>query len=213
MDRLNWKLTGSSPCLCHHAFCLVFGVRLSRWHPGARQPVADSIRSILGPALGGALAQPCQSYPNWFPQGTLFCRFPFLLPNLVCAVILAGGVVVAILFLEETHGVKKNQRDRGLECGKWIAGWFRRPADPLSYDKASEAVLDESRSLMEDEQPPGYRTTEGSPRDPSSRSHSPSAVHLERNLKRERSPGKPRRAPKVFTKPIVLLIVAYGILA
>lgn len=67
-------------------------------HPGGLLTVADLFRSILGPALGGALAQPCQSYPTWFPQGSLFCRFPFLLPNVVCAVILAFGVVVGILF-------------------------------------------------------------------------------------------------------------------
>ena len=60
-------------------------------------------RSILGPALGGALAQPCDSYPTLFARGSIFDRFPFLLPNLVCAIILAFGVLIGILFLEETH--------------------------------------------------------------------------------------------------------------
>lgn len=174
-------------------------------------PFVWGLGSILGPALGGALAQPCIIYPNLFPRGTLFDRYPFLLPNLVCAAILAVGVLVGIFFLEETHELKKHQRDWGLECGKWILRHFSKPLSTDSFDKAGDANLQESRSLLEDDQPPGYQTTEGSPHDPSSRSQSPSTVHPK--LKHEGPTRTLSGVHLTFTKQVILNIVGYGILA
>jgi len=93
--------------------------------------LAKLISSIVGPAIGGSLAQPCDNYPAFFARGTLFDRFPFLLPNLVFAAILAVGVTIGILFLEETHAGKKPGRDVGLEVGRWILRRKRRgkPSD------------------------------------------------------------------------------------
>src|SRR5580700_6666036 len=105
-----------SSCIFHNAICLVPRVRklcagVSRIFP------FDTHRSILGPSLGGALAQPCISYPGIFPPGSIFERFPYLLPNLVCTVIVSCGVVIGVLFLEETHSEKKYRRDVGIEAG------------------------------------------------------------------------------------------------
>ncbi|KAI9825701.1 MAG: hypothetical protein M1832_001045 [Thelocarpon impressellum] len=175
----------------------------------AIMPFIWCLGSILGPALGGALADPCNSYPALFPRHTIFDRFPYLLPNLVCAVIVICGVAIGILFLEETHEEKKHRRDIGLEAGRWILSSFRSAApDEHERCKLGDANLEESRSLLsEDEQPPGYRTTEGSPRPPLSRARasSPSKGSV-------RSSTRPsvRRA---FTKQVVLNIVGYGILA
>ena len=120
------------------------------------------------------MAEPCKSYPGLFHSGTIFDRFPYLLPNLVCAIILTCGVTVGILFLEETHEEKKYKRDVGLEIGHWILGkvkprfifMLRTDGQGVeSRSKLGDANLEEQRSLLEeDEQPPGYRTTEGSPR-------------------------------------------------
>ena len=153
---------------------------------------------------------PCDNYPALFARNTLFDRFPFLLPNLVCAIVLACGVLIGILFLEETHEEMKNRRDIGLVAGKWILRLFTRETDHKSpFDKAGDANLDEAQSLLDDELPPGYRTTEGSPRLPSSRAASPgSPCGIETERKR-----KPRGVTKVFTKQVVLNIVGYGILA
>lgn len=168
------------------------------------------IRSILGPALGGALAQPCDSYPSLFARGTLFDRFPFLLPNLFCAMIVAFGVIIGVLFLEETHELRKHQRDVGLEYGKWILSRFTRSSSPDSLNKAGDANIEESRPLVEDELPPGYRTTEGSPRDPSSRAQSPGS----KTCLQDRGPvPKLPGVHHAFTKQVVVNIVGYGILA
>ncbi|MCJ1284661.1 hypothetical protein MMC26_003996 [Xylographa opegraphella] len=170
-------------------------------------PFVWCLGSILGPALGGALAQPCLSYPSVFPRGTIFDRFPFLLPNLICAVILACGVTIGILFLEETHQELKDRRDYGLEAGKWLLRPFRREPERFPIvDKDAEGSCDEANSLLGDELPPGYRTTDGSPRIPSSRT--PSPMKAEADARR-----KPRAAQKAFTKQVILNIIGYGLLA
>ncbi|KAL9120501.1 MAG: hypothetical protein Q9187_002944 [Circinaria calcarea] len=171
---------------------------------------------LLGGLAGTGLSMMIFGFaPNLFVAllgralGGLLNGYPFLLPNLVCAVILACGVVIGILFLEETHVELKDRRDVGLEAGRWILSHFKRsPAYAQEFDKAADANMDESRSLLEDDLPPGYRTTDGSPRHPSSRAESPdSSFH-----KLERT-SRPMGMQKAFTKQVVLNIVGYGILA
>lgn len=67
---------------------------------------AWGIGLIIGPALGGFLAQPAEQYPTIFSQEGLFGRFPYFLP---CAIIsvFALGVTIACFWLPETlhkHG-------------------------------------------------------------------------------------------------------------
>lgn len=64
----------------------------------------------MGTALGGALARPVLRYPYIFAEGTIWERFPYLLPNLVCTSIVSFGVIIGILFLEETHAEKKHRQ-------------------------------------------------------------------------------------------------------
>ena len=178
----------------------------------------DEGRSILGPALGGSLAQPCESYPSIFKRDTLFDRFPFLLPNLVCSVILACGVVIGVLFLEETHETKKYDKDMGLEAGEWILRKLGRTGHDATERrdlKAADANLDESHALVDDEQPPGYRTTDGSPVHPSSRALSPMPVQDKCSSKNSNCIRKQKAhgVQKAFNKQVILNIIGYGILA
>ncbi|KAG9236815.1 major facilitator superfamily domain-containing protein [Amylocarpus encephaloides] len=83
-------------------------------------PFVWCLGSILGPMLGGALAKPVDNLPQLFSPGSIWETFPYLLPNLVCTIIVSFGVLVGILFLEETHEEKKYRRDPGLETGKWL---------------------------------------------------------------------------------------------
>ncbi|EEF37383.1 Multidrug resistance protein mdtG, putative, partial [Ricinus communis] len=53
---------------------------------------------IIGPALGGFLAQPAEKYPNVFSQESLFGRFPYFLPCL-CTSVFAFGVSIASFWL------------------------------------------------------------------------------------------------------------------
>ncbi|XP_058079218.1 probable peptide/nitrate transporter At3g43790 isoform X6 [Magnolia sinica] len=54
---------------------------------------AGGIGLIIGPALGGFLAQPAEKYPNIFSKKSLFGRFPYFLP---CLCISLFALVVSI---------------------------------------------------------------------------------------------------------------------
>ncbi|KAI1142314.1 MFS general substrate transporter [Hypoxylon sp. FL0543] len=66
-------------------------------------PFVWSIGTIIGPAIGGMLADPHRSWPDTFPEGTLFADLPYLLPNLCCAALLLISVILGYFLLEETH--------------------------------------------------------------------------------------------------------------
>ncbi|KAG6410566.1 hypothetical protein SASPL_128628 [Salvia splendens] len=51
---------------------------------------------VIGPAVGGFLAQPAEKYPQIFSQNSIFGRFPYFLP---CLVISAFSLVASILCL------------------------------------------------------------------------------------------------------------------
>ena len=66
-------------------------------------PFVWSIGTIIGPCIGGTFADPYTSWPNAFPKGGVFERFPYLLPNLICALLLGVSIILGFLLLEETH--------------------------------------------------------------------------------------------------------------
>ncbi|KAK7819523.1 protein zinc induced facilitator-like 1 [Quercus suber] len=59
---------------------------------------AWGIGLIIGPALGGFLAQPAEKYPNIFSKDSFFGRFPYFLPCL-CISVFALSVTVACIWL------------------------------------------------------------------------------------------------------------------
>ncbi|KAK4683154.1 hypothetical protein QC764_122660 [Podospora pseudoanserina] len=66
-------------------------------------PFVWSVGTIIGPMIGGLFADPHESYPYLFPTGSLFQRFPYLLPNLICAALLLVSIMMGYFLLEETH--------------------------------------------------------------------------------------------------------------
>ena len=154
--------------------------------------------------IGGALARPCISYPEMFPSGTIWERYPYLLPNLFSAVTVCFGVVIGLLFLEETHGEKKKQRDRGVELGKRISAWISLSNCPMGRSRKAE-----KQDMSDDDDLPGYNTGESSPTLSSSRG--PDIQDDLDLFQPADSIVKP--ASKIFTKPVILNIVSYGILA
>lgn len=66
-------------------------------------PFVWSIGTIIGPAIGGTFAEPHRSYPDLFTNDSIFAKFPFLLPNIICAGLLMISIVLGYFLLEETH--------------------------------------------------------------------------------------------------------------
>lgn len=160
--------------------------------------------------IGGALARPCISYPELFARGTIWDRYPYLLPNLFSACTVFVGVIVGVLFLEETHAAKKTQRDRGREMGDYIASKCPSIRSLSCRDRAPEKQVllggeSSSDESSDEECLPQYQSQTCSPKlvpqaDPEPTEAVPHEV-----------PGAP--PGKIFTKPVIMNIISYGILA
>jgi hypothetical protein len=164
--------------------------------------------------IGGSLAKPVESFPFLFTPGSLWDRFPYLLPNLFSAACVFMGVVVGILFLEETHGEKKHNRDRGIELGAYLLS-FVSSSSPASDDGPAKLIDAETRPLLESEENlPGYRTAPNSSRMASPTRDLPSQGDVDTpSPNTEMSPELRQSKPEIFTRPVILNIVSYGILA
>ncbi|XP_073355649.1 probable peptide/nitrate transporter At3g43790 [Aegilops tauschii subsp. strangulata] len=73
-----------------------------------------AIALIIGPAIGGFLAQPAKKYPNLFSEESIFGRFPYFLPCLVISV-LAAGACVACIWLPETLHVYNDDKIEAID--------------------------------------------------------------------------------------------------
>ncbi|KAF2432820.1 MFS general substrate transporter [Tothia fuscella] len=69
----------------------------------AVMPFVWSIGTIIGPSIGGYFSDPADNFPSLFSRTGLFASFPYLLPNLLCALMLFGSIIAAYFFLGETH--------------------------------------------------------------------------------------------------------------
>lgn len=154
------------------------------------------------------MARPCISYPELFSRGTIWDRYPYLLPNLFSAIMVFFGVVIGILFLDETHAAKKNRRDRGRELGDFIASKFASFKCRGSAPEKQSLLGNQPKLAgdgFDDECLPEYRSQNNSPKlvpqaDPEPVETVPHQV-----------PGSP--GFKIFTKPVIMNIISYGILA
>ncbi|KAJ6864170.1 hypothetical protein NC651_034875 [Populus alba x Populus x berolinensis] len=66
---------------------------------------------VIGPALGGFLAQPAEKFPKIFSSDSLFGRFPYLLPCLLISIFSVGALVVCCLLPETIHNHKGNDEE------------------------------------------------------------------------------------------------------
>ncbi|KAL8392170.1 hypothetical protein RB595_002381 [Gaeumannomyces hyphopodioides] len=88
-------------------------------------PLTFNIGTIIGPMLGGQLADLAKAYPDVFGRIDFFVKYPFALPNIVSAFVLLCGLLSAWLCLEETLDARLDKRDYGIELGKKLARLFQ----------------------------------------------------------------------------------------
>ena len=126
-------------------------------------PTVWCIGAIIGSVLGGTLADPVHNYPGTFQPGSIWERFPYLAPNLVCTMIVILCLVNGILFLEETHEDLKDRKDIGLELGRRIQPHFVKPSPKPLHGQKDDYPTETYVLLHDGEQPPDYRSAASSP--------------------------------------------------
>jgi len=91
--------TASTPCFFHHAH----DRRFALWSCLSISNIMQwTVGTIIGPTIGGFLADPVTNHPNWFKgePPALFKRFPFCLPNLVNSALFIYSLLIGTLFLK-----------------------------------------------------------------------------------------------------------------
>lgn len=212
---LTWNISSS---ICRYAVGLVHwvsrvGLRCAvGGSPAGSSGANDCGSSIVGPMIGGALAKPVDNLPSVFAPGSIWDRFPYLLPNLFSAICVSVGVVIGLLFLEETHTEKKQHRDRGVEFGNYLISYVlgKRGEVGSPAKNAEEQPL-----LFETEEPlPGYLTNgspAGSSTAPAGSEQEPIALEEAASVQVLKTETK--TTTRIFTKPVLTIIASYGILA
>ncbi|KAF7861449.1 hypothetical protein EAF04_008014 [Stromatinia cepivora] len=89
-------------------------------------PMCGNIGTIIGPILGGLLADPAGSYPSVFGGIKWLEKYPYAPPNLLSAFFLASACLAVIFALEETHEMHAHKEDWGIKTGRAIKHFFRR---------------------------------------------------------------------------------------
>lgn len=160
-----------------------------------------NIGVIIGPMVGGALADPVDSFPGIFGPGSALGgkdgvwwmqHWPYALPNFFSAAYTLCGFILVLLFLDEvghwnllivdyiltliqTHPSRQHVSDRGRQLGKKIYNLIRghghRRNSSYQYTQIND--MDGAASLDLEERPRTASTTVSNPTTPSTPSPKP----------------------------------------
>ncbi|XP_028228684.1 protein ZINC INDUCED FACILITATOR-LIKE 1-like isoform X4 [Glycine soja] len=76
---------------------------------------------VIGPALGGYLAQPVLKYPHIFPKGSFWDRFPYFLPCFIISAFAFASAIACIWLPETLHNhkdsIESTKNVEALEVG------------------------------------------------------------------------------------------------
>ncbi|OAP55127.1 hypothetical protein AYL99_10827 [Fonsecaea erecta] len=123
-------------------------------------PMCFNIGVVIGPILGGFLADPITSFPSVFGPGSLIggkdgvgwmTSFPYALPNVVSSMFILASALLLVLGLDETHVALKDRPDYGRRLGKYLARTlFRRGKQEYEYSEIGNQV--ELQDIDDDDQ-------------------------------------------------------------
>ncbi|PWW76833.1 MFS general substrate transporter [Tuber magnatum] len=178
-------------------------------------PMCFNVGIIVGPAIGGILADPASTYPGLFGGVEWMRRWRYALPNLASAVFLCTSMLLGFLFLEETLESKRyrNRTDIGLKIGGGITSFAKHLYHVVTRRRDSPEAdgLGEYHQLVTDldgDHDDDDDTTVVGSATPSSPS---SASILSIPIKPKKPPTRPALR-EIFTKNIVFTLIAFTIL-
>lgn len=117
-------------------------------------------RTIIGPVVGGYLAEPVKKYPSLFGPDTIWEQFPYLLPNLVVVVFLLASCIWSFLALQEVHPRFQGRIDLGRKVSATIQSFvrsrkwndqkgryasIRTEEDPIELTNVAESTADRTQ--------------------------------------------------------------------
>ncbi|KAJ5681887.1 uncharacterized protein N7477_001827 [Penicillium maclennaniae] len=165
-------------------------------------PMCFNIGVIIGPVLGGSLADPVNSFPQIFGPGSIIGgkdgvwwmeHWPYALPNVLSAIFIFISLLAVFLGLEETHETGRYRVDWGRRLGKKIARLCS--GRPRHYRRLNTDAEDESLYME------GSVGTWSAPSSPT----------------RSRMPvPRPHKRPsfrQIWTKNVLLTLLAHFLLA
>ncbi|KAL1297803.1 hypothetical protein AAFC00_006335 [Neodothiora populina] len=164
-------------------------------------PMTFNIGVIIGPILGGLLADPISSYPGLFGPHSSFGgqdgvwwmrQWPYALPNLVSAVFLVCSATALFLGLEESLVALRDRPDWGIRFSRWVARAVFHKRDVRGY--AAVSTVDEQGGNVEMACPPTPQTPQ------TSSSSTP--------LVRQKLPFR-----RIWTPNVLFTLMAHGLLA
>ncbi|GAM84351.1 hypothetical protein ANO11243_023450 [Dothideomycetidae sp. 11243] len=160
-------------------------------------PMTFNMGVIVGPIIGGLLADPVTSYPGLFGNNSLFGgehgvwwmkKWPYALPNLVTAAFMAIATAVVIFGLEEVCSLPIKLRSPGIDRSIRLSSPFARIVFRRSSENhyQSVAVSDEL------------------------------AGDIELRAAAQSKPSKPRQKlpfGRIWTFNVIAVMIAHGMLA
>lgn len=157
-------------------------------------PFVWSIGTILGPSIGGLFAEPVANFPSYFHKGGLFEKFPYLLPNLICSVLMVISILAGYFFLFETHPDMQpwsTPEDLEETCAETplipAQAGFTTSAANLTHGESYGTFNEVCEDVVEVD------------------------WHLKRDGTSRRTSPDRKHQPKWATKRVIMLIVALGI--
>ena len=143
-------------------------------------PMCFNIGVIIGPVLGGVLADPAGTYPRLFGPNSVFggetgvrwmVFWPYLSPNLASAGTVTCSLIVIYLGLDETLDGVKDKPDRGRILGRrllriltlWRSGRSAASYSRLPVDDSDPSSVELRSSLLSNAESPTADAEENRP--------------------------------------------------
>ncbi|KAL1858909.1 hypothetical protein Daus18300_009778 [Diaporthe australafricana] len=105
-DRIGRKPVLLLGCIGTMISMVVLGFADNIWVALAGRVFGGALNGNIGviqTMVGELVTKPEHTWPDIFPEGGLFEKFPYLLPNLICAALLLVSIILGYVLLEETH--------------------------------------------------------------------------------------------------------------
>jgi len=156
--------------------------------------------SLIGPVIGGYLADPTKSLPAIFSPGSVWETYPYLLPNLVVVLFIMLSGLLGFLFLDESHPKFRNRLDKGRILSQWANRCFRTIFKLPDAGGYTSLAAEEAGTPLTD-----GSTTRGSPTIGSQDLEAPSPS--------QSSPTQNTLKTSAYTMQVILQVLAVSMLA